>query len=222
MTESEVGQESGQELRLAVLLSGSGRTLENLLAAIARGELPARIEVVVSSRATVRGVEVARAAGIPVAVVPRRRFSDVEAFSDAVYAAIDPYEVDLIVLAGFLCQLTIPERYEGRIINIHPSLLPLFGGRGFYGERVHAAVLASGMKVSGCTVHFVDERYDSGPIIAQRAVPVLEGDTPETLAARVFVEECRLYPEAIRLIAEGRLRIDGRCVRVLPPADPQV
>ncbi|HET9014709.1 MAG TPA: phosphoribosylglycinamide formyltransferase [Thermomicrobiaceae bacterium] len=204
------------ELRIAVLLSGTGRTLENLNAAIAGGQVPARVVAVVSSRAAVRGNDVARAAGLPLTVLPRRRFAGVEEFSDAVYRALSPHAVDLVVLAGFLSQLTIPERYRDRIMNIHPSLLPLFGGHGYWGERVHRAVLESGMKVSGCTVHFVDERYDAGPIILQRCVPVLEGDEPETLGARVFAEERRLYPEAIRLFAEGRLRVEGRRVRILP------
>lgn len=203
-------------LRIAVLLSGTGRTLENLVEVIERGDLPARVVVVVSSRASVRGNEVAQLAGLPLFVVPRRRYPGVEAFSDAVYAVLEPFAVDLIVLAGFLSQLTIPAAYRNRIVNIHPSLLPLFGGLGFWGDRVHRAVLDSGMRVSGCTVHFVDERYDAGPIILQRCVPVLEDDTPETLGARVFAEERRLYPEAIRLFAAGRLRIEGKRVRVLP------
>lgn len=209
----------GPTVRLGVLLSGTGRTLENLIRSVEAGELSARISVVVSSRQGVRGNEIARAAGLPLIVLPRREFPSATAFSDAVYTALDPFEVDLIVLAGFLAKLTIPARYEGRIMNIHPSLLPLFGGRGYYGERVHQAVLASGMKVSGCTVHFVDQHYDAGPIILQRCVPVLEDDTAATLAARVFEEECRLYPEAIRLFAEGRLRIEGRRVRILPPSE---
>lgn len=203
-------------LRLAVLLSGTGRTLENLLGAIKRGELPARVETVISTRRRVRGNEVAAGAGLPLHVIPRRRFESVEAFSREVWLTLERYPVDLIVLAGFLSKLTIPPRYAGRIINIHPSLLPLFGGQGFYGGRVHQAVLEAGMKVSGCTVHFVDEQYDAGPIILQRCVPVEADDTPETLGARVFAEECRLYPEAIRLIAEQRVeRVDGR-VRILP------
>lgn len=204
-------------MRLAVLLSGGGRTLENLLACSQRGELPARVAVVVSSREGVRGNDIARAAGLPLVVLPRRQFPSAVAFSEAIWAAIEPYAVDLVVLAGFLSKLTIPAAYEGRVMNIHPSLLPLFGGRGFYGERVHRAVLEAGVKVSGCTVHFVDEHYDAGPIILQRCVPVLDDDTPESLAERVFAEECRAYPEAIQLFAAGRLRIEGRRVRVLDP-----
>lgn len=211
------GPKQRRMLRLAVLLSGTGRTLENLLRLDQAGELPAEVVAVISSRPGVRGLDIAREAGLPGYVVSRRRYASVETFSEAVYEILDRYPIDLVVLAGFLSMLTIPERYRWRIMNIHPSLLPLFGGRGYFGEHVHAAVLAAGMKVSGCTVHFVDERYDAGPIIAQRCVPVLEDDTPQTLGARVFAEECRLYPEAIRLFAEGRLRVEGQRVRVVPP-----
>lgn len=210
---------AGADLRIAVLLSGSGRTLENLIVAIERGELPAQIVAVISSRAGVRGNTVAQEAGLPLMVIPRREFATAERFSQAIYEALAPFDVDLIVLAGFLAKLTVPDEYAGRIMNIHPSLLPLFGGRGFYGDRVHQAVLESGMKVSGCTVHFVDAQYDAGPIILQRCVPVLDDDTPETLAARVFAEECKAYPEAIRLFAAGQLRIDGRRVLRVPFAE---
>lgn len=206
-----------KELRLAVLISGTGRTLENLITLINRRELPARIVTVISSRPDVRGNEIAEQAGIPLAVVPRRKFKSTEAFSAAVYEALNPREIDLMVMAGFLCKITVHPEFEDRIMNIHPSILPLFGGKGLYGDRVHQSVLDSGMKVSGCTVHFVDESYDAGPIVLQSSVPVLDDDTPSTLAARVFLEECRIYPRAIRLFAEGRLRIEGHRVRVLPP-----
>jgi phosphoribosylglycinamide formyltransferase-1 len=206
-------------LDLAVLLSGTGRTLENLLAVIARGELAARVRVVVSSRPGVRGLEVAARAGIPTVTVERRDYPDDEAFSAVVYGALAPYCPDLLVSAGYLRKLVIRPEWAGRMMNIHPSLLPAFGGRGMYGRHVHEAVLAYGVKVTGCTAHFVDNEYDHGPIILQRAVPVLDGDTPDTLAARVFAAECALYPEAIRLYAAGRLRIEGRCVRVLDEGD---
>lgn len=206
-----------EPLALAVLLSGTGRTLENLLDAIDRGELPARVRVVVGSKPGVRGLAVAEARGIPALAVERRRFPDDAAFSDAIYAAIAPYAPGLIVLSGFLRRLAIPSEWAGRIINIHPSLLPAFGGLGLYGRHVHEAALAYGVKVTGCTVHFADAEYDHGPIVLQQPVPVLDGDTPDTLAARVFAAECALYPEAIRLFAEGRLRLDGRRVRVVEP-----
>lgn len=207
--------------RLAVLLSGTGRTLENLLSTIGRGELAAEIACVVSSRRKVRGCDIAREAGIPLQIVPRRRYDAIEAFSRDVWQAVDEHEVELVVLAGWLSQLIIPERYQGRIVNIHPSLLPLFGGHGFFGHHVHEAVLASGMKVSGCTAHFVDADYDAGPIIAQSCVPVLPDDTAESLAARVFAEECRLYPKAIAGVLSGSSRLkDGRVVTPAPrPSD---
>ena len=205
-------------LALAVLLSGTGRTLENLLAQIERGDLAARVAVVISSRPGVRGLELATARGIPAHTIERRRFADDEAFSDAVYAALAPHQPGLLVAAGYLRKLVIRPEWANRMMNIHPSLLPAFGGRGMYGHHVHEAVLAYGVKLTGCTAHFVDNEYDHGPIILQRAVPVLEDDTPDSLAARVFAEECRLYPEAIRLFAAGRLAVEGRQVRILAEA----
>ena len=202
-------------LALGVLLSGTGRTLENLLAQIERGELAARVAVVISSRPGVRGLELATVHGIPTHTIERRRFADDEAFSDAVYAALAPHQPELLVSAGYLRKLVIRPEWTNRMMNIHPALLPAFGGRGMYGHHVHEAVLAHGVKLTGCTVHFVDNEYDHGPIILQRAVPVLEDDTPDTLAARVFAEECRLYPEAIRLFAAGRLAVEGRRVKIL-------
>jgi phosphoribosylglycinamide formyltransferase 1 len=187
-------------LRLAVLLSGTGRSLENLLRVIANNELDAGIAVVVSSKSGVRGLDIARTADVPTAVVSRDNYPDNETYSQAVYATITPFKPDLILLAGFLRKLVIPPELEGRMLNIHPALLPqsAAAGRGFYGERVHAAVLASGATESGATVHVVDNGYDTGPVILQTRVPVLPGDTTESLAARVFAAECTLYPEAIR------------------------
>jgi phosphoribosylglycinamide formyltransferase-1 len=204
-------------LRVAVLLSGSGRTLENFIRLAEAGELDIEIPVVISSRANVRGVEIARAAGIETHVVTRREAPDPASLSARVRALLAPHQVDLIALAGFLRQLEVLDEWRGKILNIHPSLLPLFGGKGMYGHHVHQAVLDSGMKVSGCSVHIVTEEYDSGPLVAQRCVPVLPGDTPETLGARVFEAECELYPEALRLFAAGRVRlVDGR-VEILEP-----
>lgn len=191
-------------VRAVVLLSGTGRTLENLLAQREAGRLEIDIPLVIASRAGIRGIEVAEQAGIDAFVVARREYRDPEAMSARVQELITPYGIDLLLLSGFLSQLSILPEWEGRMLNVHPSLLPLFGGRGFYGQRVHAAVLASGMKVSGCTVHEVNAEYDAGPIVAQRCVPVLDDDTPESLGARVFAVECELYPEAIRqYIARG-------------------
>jgi folate-dependent phosphoribosylglycinamide formyltransferase PurN len=162
-------------------------------------------------------VDIARAAEIETHVIRRRDAPTPDELSARIVSALAPHAIDLIVLAGFLSQLRILPEWEGRMMNIHPSLLPLFGGRGYYGTRVHEAVLAAGMKVTGCTVHFVDAEYDAGPIILQRCLPISDDDTPETLGARVFALECEAYPEAIRLFNTGRLRIEGRRVRVATP-----
>ncbi len=164
----------------------------------------------VGSRPGLAGVDRAAAAGVPTAVVDRRAFDAPAAFSRAVFDAVDRAGVDLVCLAGWLCLLEIPPAWAGRVMNIHPALLPSFGGRGMYGRRVHQAVLDHGCKVTGCTVHLVDNDYDAGPIVLQRACPVLDDDTPESLAARVFEQECLAYPDAIRLFAAGRLRVEGR------------
>jgi phosphoribosylglycinamide formyltransferase-1 len=193
-----------RHLRLAVLLSGSGRTLENLLERIDAGTLPAEVAVVVSSRPGVRGVKIAERAGVPVRLTPPGG-QPVEAWSDAVFAACRQARADLVVLAGFLHLVKIPSDFTGRVINIHPSLLPAFGGQGFHGMNVHRAVLERGCTVSGCTVHLVDDEYDHGRVLLQRTVPVLPDDSPESLAARVFAAECRTLPEAIRRIAAGLL-----------------
>lgn len=199
-----------RQFRVAVLLSGTGRTLENLLVRRERGDLDIDIPAVISSRRGSRGLEIARDVGIETHVVRRRDTPGPAILSALIKDILEPHDIDLIVMAGFLRQLAVLPQWEHRIVNIHPSLLPLFGGPGMYGERVHAAVLESGMKVSGCTVHFVNAEYDAGPIILQRCVPVEAGDTPETLGSRVFAAEREAYPEAIRLIAEGRARTDGR------------
>lgn len=205
-------------VRLAVLLSGAGSTLQNLLDRIADRSLPAEIVVVISSRAEAGGLDRARKAGLRAVAVPRAQYPDVDRFNDALHAELGRHEIDLIVLAGFLWPFQLRNRYAGRVLNIHPALIPAFCGKGYYGMKVHRAVIESGVKVSGCTVHFADDEYDHGPIILQAAVEVRDDDTPETLAERVHELENRLYPEAIRLWAAGRLRIEGRRVRILPPA----
>lgn len=201
-------------LRLAVLLSGSGTTLQNLVDQIKAGTLDASTELVIGSREGLKGIDRAIAAGLNYRVFPRKQYPDVPSFSRDVFAAIDAASADLICLAGWLCLLDIPARYAGRMMNIHPALLPSFGGKGMYGHFVHEAVLAHGCKISGCTVHFVDNTYDTGPIIVQRTCPVLEQDTAEELAARVFEQEKIAYPEAVRLFAAGRLKIQGRTVKI--------
>lgn len=182
--------------KLVVLLSGSGRTLENLLDRIADGRLGADVLAVISSRGDVRGVEIARRAGIPVQVLPPQG-KPLSAWSAEVFAACREPRPDLVVMAGFLHLLEIPADFVGRVVNIHPSLLPAFGGRGYHGMHVHRAVLDRGCTVSGCTVHLVDAEYDHGRILLQKVVPVLPDDTAESLAARVFAAECEALPEAI-------------------------
>ena len=201
-------------INLAVLLSGSGTTLQNLLDVVAARQLNARINLVIGSRGELAGLDRARKAGLRAEVVNRKQYQDVAAFSHRVFELIDAAQVDLICLAGWLCLLDIPHHWQGRMMNIHPALLPSFGGKGMYGQHVHEAVLAHGCKVSGCTVHLVDGNYDNGPIVVQRACPVMEDDTPQALAARVFEEEKIAYPQAIRLFAQGRLTIDGRRVKI--------
>jgi phosphoribosylglycinamide formyltransferase-1 len=205
-------------LNLAVLLSGSGRSLENLQRAIAEDRLSARIAVVISSKAEAYGLARAHQHGLDAVAVPRQAYQEVEAFNAAINAVLARYTIDLVVLAGFLSLYQPPAALAGKVMNMHPALLPAFGGKGLYGDRVHRAVLAAGVKVSGCTVHFADEQYDHGPIILQQAVPVMEDDTVDSLVARVFAAECALYPQAIQLFAEDRLRVEGRRVHILPAA----
>ena len=205
-------------VRLAVLLSGSGTTLQNLIDRIADGRLAAYIALVIASRPDAGGLDRARRAGIPAVAVPRKDFATIDAFNDAIHEALAQADVDLLVLAGFLSPFQLRGRYAGRVLNIHPALIPAFCGKGYYGERVHQAVLDAGVKISGCTVHFADDQYDTGPIILQGAVPVHDDDTPASLAARVHALENELYPEAIRLWAEGRLDVVGRRVRIRPAA----
>jgi len=190
-------------LRLVVLLSGGGRTMVNLAEAIAAGELDAEIALVLSSRKDAKGIERARELGYPVEVFRPRDHASREAFVAAQAARIRAAEPDLVIMAGYLLHFPVPEGFEGRMLNIHPSLLPAYGGQGMYGERVHAAVLAAGERESGCTVHVVDDVYDHGPVVLQARVPVEPGDTVDSLAARVFEAECRTYPAAIRQHAES-------------------
>jgi phosphoribosylglycinamide formyltransferase-1 len=200
-------------IRLAVCVSGGGLTLQNLIDRAADGRLRAQVVQVVASRPGIGAIARAQRAGIPCIVVERRGRT-LEAFSRAVFDPIRDAGADLVVLGGFLCLVRIPDDFQGRVLNVHPSLIPAFCGQNFYGEAVHRAVLDSGVKLTGCTVHFADDTYDTGPIVAQCAVPVLDDDTPATVAARVAEAERATLPEAIRLYAEGRLSIDGRRVRV--------
>jgi phosphoribosylglycinamide formyltransferase-1 len=203
-------------IRLVTLISGGGTTLQNLIDRFAEGKLYAQIVGVVSSRADIFGVERAQRAGLPLTVVAssegESHDSQRVSYSERVWAAIRSFNPDIVCFTGWLHLLSIPNEFRHKVLNIHPSLLPSFGGKGMYGHRVHEAVLASGVKVSGCTVHFADDSYDTGPILIQKCVPVHEEDNPDTLAARVFQAECVAYPEAINLIAAGRVTVQGKRV----------
>ena len=204
-------------LRLGALISGGGRTLLNLLDRAGAGSLAASVAVVIASRGEIPGAKLARKRGLDVRVARRRDFGREQQMHDVITRWLLERQVDLVCLCGYLRWFRVDEPFVGRVMNIHPALLPEFGGKGMYGLRVHRAVLAASRKVSGCTVHFVDETYDHGPIILQRECPVLAGDDEHRLAARVFEQECLAYPEAIRLFADRRLHIvDGRVL--LDPA----
>lgn len=223
-TSAEDRSKPRQPLRLGVLIGGGGRTLINLHDAIRRGDLHASIDLVIASREDLPGVVRARERGLETRVIGPRTHGSAAHADEAIVAALRQAKggsVDLVVLAGYIRHVPIPPDFAGRVVNIHPALLPSFGGKGMYGRHVHEAVLARGCRVSGCTVHFVDEVYDNGPILLQRCCPVLEGDTPETLAARVFEEEKIAYPAALALIAAGRVRVEGRRVSILPPGGAQ-
>ena len=197
---AENGQQ--QRLRLAVLISGAGTTLRNLIEKQAAGKLDAELQVVVSSRQDAGGLEIARAAGIATEVVAYREAGSIEDFSESIFEICRRNSAQLVVMGGFLKRVLIPADYENRVINIHPSLIPAHAGHGFYGLRVHESVIQAGDKVSGCTVHVVDDEYDHGPVIAQEEVPVKPGDTPQSLAKRVFAAECTLLPEVINMLAQ--------------------
>ncbi len=194
-------------LRLGVLISGGGTTLENFLREQNAGRLPVEIAVVIASRQGIRGIEVAERAGLPVVDVQRKKHPSTEAFSQAVFKHLREGRVDLVTLAGFLSLIRIPDDYAGRVMNIHPALLPAFGGKGFYGNAVHEAVLVAGESESGATVHIVDEVYDHGPVLAQTRVPVLAGDTAASLAARILEREYVIYTETLQKIASGDIAL---------------
>ncbi|GAB6064559.1 phosphoribosylglycinamide formyltransferase [Deferrisoma palaeochoriense] len=202
-------------LRLGVLVSGSGSNLQAILDAAASGRLDAEVRVVVSDNPGAYGLERARNAGVPAEVVPWDPARPREAHDEAVVETLRRHGVDTVALAGYM-RLVTPRllgAFPGRVLNIHPALLPAFPGL-----HVHEKVIAHGAKFSGCTVHFVDEGMDTGPIICQAVVPVRDDDTPETLAARILREEHRIYPQALQYLAEGRLRVEGRRVLLDPPS----
>lgn len=208
-----------KKLRLAIFISGTGRTLKNFIDCVRSEQLSAEIVVVVSSAANVVGLQYAEEESIPVEIVERSQYDSLSEFSEANFSICRAARADYVVLAGYLRYLEIPQSFENRVLNIHPSLIPSFCGKGYYGNIVHSKVLEYGAKISGCTVHFVDQGYDSGPIILQKAVDVYEDDTPGTLNDRVFAAECQAYPEAIELLAQKRITVRDRIVRIAPPKD---
>jgi len=205
-----------RSIRIAVLASGRGTNLQAIIDASERGEIPGTVVVVASDNPKAGALDRARAAGIPVLVLSVRSFPTREKFEERLAEAVQSYHPNLVCLAGFMRILSpaFVQHFAGRMMNIHPALLPAFGGVGMYGEHVHRAVLDRGVRVSGCTVHFVDDVPDGGPIILQAAVRVDPEDTVMTLAARIAEVEHRLYPQAIQLFAQGRLQIEGRRVRI--------
>lgn len=203
---------------VGVLASGNGTNLQAILdASQAPKSIGAKVAVVISNEPQAFALERARKTGVDAVVVNHRDFNTRERFEEKLIEELDSREVDLVCLAGFMRILTplFVRHYQGRMMNIHPALLPLFGGKGFYGDKVHRAALESGMKFSGCTVHFVTEETDGGPIILQAVVPILDDDTAETLAGRIHKKEHETYPEAVKLFAEGRLEVTGKRVRIL-------
>ena len=206
--------------RLAVCVSGSGSTLQNLLDRAADGRLEAEVVLAVASKPGVGSIDRAAKAGVP-SVVVERKGKSAEAFGAAIFGAVRDARADYVVLGGFLALLPIPDDFAHRVVNVHPSLIPAFCGRGFHGEAVHRAVLESGTRITGCTVHLADATYDTGPILLQRPVPVLDDDTPATLADRVTAAERDALPDALALLASGRLVLEGKRVRVVPPSGPK-
>ena len=197
---------------ISVMISGGGTTLKNLIDRYDHGELDAQIAQVISNKSDAGGLQYAADAGIDCEIVDHREYDSVGSFSQAIFDAARGAGVDLVVMGGFLRRVAIPKDFENRVINIHPSLIPAFCGKGNYGRRVHQAVVDYGCRVSGCTVHFVDDQYDHGPIIAQSTVEVKAEDSAESLAARVFEAECELYPRVINAIASGKVSTTGRRV----------
>jgi phosphoribosylglycinamide formyltransferase-1 len=195
--------------------------MQAILDGIQAGTIHGEIVLVIADRPDAYALTRAREAGIDTAVIVPKDYPTREAFSQALAERLRAAEVELVLLAGFMRIITkeLADQYPNRMMNIHPALIPSFCGPGFYGHHVHEAVLRYGVKISGCTVHFVELTVDGGPIIVQRVVPVLDDDTPDTLAARVLLEEHRAYPEAVRLFCAGRLRVEGRWVRVLPATE---
>ncbi len=204
-----------QKVKIGVLISGGGTNLQALIDAMEDGNVNGEIAVVISDRINAYGIERAKKHKIDGIIVNRKDYVNKKEFFDALINMLIDYKVELIVLAGFLTILSkdFVERFNEKIINVHPALIPSFCGEGYYGEKVHKAALDYGVKVTGATVHFVDEKADTGPIILQEAVPVMEDDTPEILAARVLQVEHKILPKAVKLYCDGKLTIEGRKVK---------
>ncbi|MGL6193868.1 MAG: phosphoribosylglycinamide formyltransferase [Thermoguttaceae bacterium] len=203
-----------QKLKLAVLISGTGRTLHNIIKLSNEGKLSAEVSVVISSTPNAKGLQYAEKEGIPINIIEKKDYETRDEFSKAVFDVCRELKVNYVIMGGYVKLLEIPADFHNRVLNIHPSLVPAFSGKGYYGSLVHEAVLQYGAKLSGCTVHFVDNKYDEGPVIMQRSVDVHENDTPASLNDRIFEQECIAYPEAIQLLAEGRITVDGRRVKI--------
>lgn len=204
-------------LRIAAFASGRGSNLEAILQNIEMGKLNAQVVVVISNRSKAGALEIARQREIPAFHISQIQFENEDDFASALLKVLTNYETQLVVLAGYLKKvpLRVVRAFKNKILNIHPALLPAFGGKGLYGHFVHEAVLEYGCKVSGATVHLVDDEYDTGAPIVQRCVPVENDDTPETLAARVLKVEHQIFSEAIQLFSEKKIQMEGRRVRIL-------
>ena len=194
-------------LRVAVLISGSGRTLKNFITLAAEDPRPIDIRLVLSSTPKASGLQHAGEAEIATKIFKRSEAASDEDYGQRIFAACREAEVDYVLMAGFLKLVPVPKDFSGRVVNIHPSLLPAFGGQGMYGNHVHQAVLDAGVKITGCTVHLVDNQYDQGPILWQQPVPVFDDDTADTLADRVFEAEKEAYPHVLKLLAKGKINL---------------
>jgi phosphoribosylglycinamide formyltransferase 1 len=201
-------------IKIAVWISGGGTTLSNILECVSKGMLEVEVCLVVSSNAEVAGVEIARTAGIEIQVVTRGQFHSPDEYRDEMFRRSRELAVHYVVMAGFLKHVLIPSDFTNRVVNIHPSLIPAFCGKGMYGNRVHQAVVDSGVLLSGCTIHFVDNEFDHGPIIYQQTVQVVAGDCAEDVRQRVFVAECEAYPKVLRWLNAGRISVNGSVVTV--------
>ena len=208
------GKAGKKPLRLGILLSGGGTTMVNIQKEIEAGRLNAEIVVVISSLSTVRGVDLAKKMGFNLHIVRKKDHPDIDDFSNKIEEIITRANVELVVQAGWLCLWKIPDAFENRVMNIHPALLPSFGGQGMWGHHVHEAVVRQGCKVSGCTVHFCTNEYDKGPIIVQKGCSINDQDDADAVAAKVFQQECIAYPDAIRLFSEGRLTVVDGIVKI--------